>query len=196
MSDDAIDYALEEQLKAEYGYRELWVRFASGETKRVRTFPDTIEWRMACDRLALELLSDPDVERCWSVPMGARGGVERRGTPASVGSTVRPSLPSGRCCEPTRYAGPSGVRLRHANDCTYRGEPYRAFASVPPREGAPPARRRLARVLAMETRRVGLDSDLPADAGGVLAVVQPDGGCPAHPSEPVYGCVACSERRL
>lgn len=209
MSDNAIDYAYEEKLKAEAGHRELWVEFSWGEERRVRTFPDTTEWNEALDLAAIAIVNDdPDVVRVWSVPMGARpeaasvelgqrAPIRGRGGPAGRGEDPAPQA-AGRitspspCCEPVRSAGPSGIRFRHAPACRFRGEPYReGFVGYPMKSAA-----RLTRRLAMETRRVGLDSDVATGdrAGGVL-VGEPTNECPAHPGLDRWGCPICSERR-
>jgi hypothetical protein len=183
VSEDAIDFAHEEQLKAEEGYRELWVRFSWGQNKRVRTFPDTATWRVAVDKLAAELGSDPEVVKVWSIPMGTGEVAGGREPSALVDGSTPP--PSG-CCKPETYAGPSGVRLRHAAGCRYQGSPY---------EGPVARVDRLARRHAIETRRVGLDDADPVDrVGGVLTAVGPQ--CPAHPHEPADECPTCSDRRL
>jgi hypothetical protein len=192
VSDDAVDYAYEEQLKAEHGYRELWVRFAGGEDERVRTFPDTEDWCEAADRLAFELLADPDVEKVWSIPMGA--GKVGVGRDASTSVDDRTPPPS-ECCQPIRSRGPSGIRLRHAWTCERKGQPWDGPVA-PDHDGVPPPRRdRLSRLHAIETRRVGLDDPVPVErAGGVLTAK--GAGCPAHPLMPIYECPTCAERRV
>jgi len=208
VSDDSLDYELEEKLKAEHGYRELWVRFTDGNPVRVRTFPETPEWVEACDRAALDLVADPQIAEVWSVPMGmgnppgslgadaptsigAVGGVQTgpaTGERTSSNNDASDRSPS--CCEPRRSIGPSGVRLRHAWDCTKRGAPYSEAKRTPLHRPD-----RIARRHDIETRRVGLDTDQAFEgAGGVLTVVGAE--CPAHPSMPAYECPTCSERRV
>jgi hypothetical protein len=214
VSDDAIDYDYEEQLKAEMGYRELWVRFANDEEVRVKTFPDTAKWDTALQLVIQDLLADPDIVEVWTDRMGAgtgeasvsfrqpapirgRGGAGERPDGSPGVATARVASPP-PCCEPMRYAGPSGVRLRHASSCRFRGEPYVAQVESPPRllERNVNSARRLARIHRSETRRTGLGLDVPSDAGGVLTLSSNGSGCPAHPSEPLDTCIVCSERRV
>jgi hypothetical protein len=121
--------------------------------------------------------------KVWSVPMGT--GKEGSGRDASALVDARTPSPSS-CCTPERYAGPSGVRLRHASGCRAHGRVY---------EGPIGRGDRFGRRHAIETRRVGLDDAVPMEgAGGVLTSV--GSSCPVHPDEPALDCLACSERRI
>lgn len=166
MSDDALERGYEEDLKAEAGYRELWVKWAGGGEQRIRTFPDTEEWREALDRVAFEILEDPEVERVWSLPMGVR---------------------------PDQASVDLGQRAPGAGGLAGQSDDPRLQAAG--RITPSPRSSRLFRRLATETRRVGLDEPVVEEqAGGVLSLRGE--GCPAHPAMPVWTCPTCSDRRV
>jgi hypothetical protein len=127
----SVEDALEEDLMAERGYRELWVEFSWGEERRVRTFPGTPEWRVAADKLADEFREDPDVVRVWNVPMkGSPAEVSIRTTDPVASAGAPSSLEDSKAAHPARWRsnicrscrpkfrhGPSGKGLWHAHDC-------------------------------------------------------------------------------
>lgn len=187
MSDSAIEKLYEEQLQAAAPSLNLYVggRFQRRE-------PDTPSGRQRMEKAAFMARLEADEATAVEVLRGVAGGRtvgsessegHAPGDPKRVPATA---LSYSACCKPEPIPGPSGVRLRHVAGCRagLRGQPY----AVAPAE---PKVTRLAARHARESRRTGLDDVL--EQGGVLTAVGPQ--CPAHPSEPVYGCLTCSERK-
>lgn len=89
------------------------------------------------------------------------------------------------CCEPHRYAGPTGVFERHSFSCPW--SPGQRIRTSRPDNLASKHR--------AQTLHVGLEDSIAAHpASGVLTAY--DARCPVHRTEPAEDCGECSDRRL
>jgi hypothetical protein len=201
MTDSGIELEYEERLKAEQPKLLLYVDGSpKGDVE-----PDTPAGRRRIEKAAFEALVKSDDVKVVPIRSGDRvvpegvSGSDRAGTrPEHAGGSVSavelpaltrtPSRATG-CCVPEVYAGPSGVRRRHAWNC--ETSPGGVF------EGTvlDIKRARLSAKHRAETLHRGLDeaiTDHPAQ--GVLMATGPE--CPAHPLSDVDGCPTCNDRRL
>jgi hypothetical protein len=191
MSDSGIELAMEQDDKAKHRRLALYV---NGSLKRVEV--ETEASRRRIEKAAFEALIHSDDVKVVPIRPGVSARVGRAGRPVkSGGNGSPPSSPepirtqASGCCVPEVYAGPSGVRRRHAWNC--KTAPGQVFEGVV----LDIKRARLSAKHRAETLHRGLDeviADHPAQ--GVLTAT--DEFCPVHRTEPAEDCLTCSNRRL
>jgi hypothetical protein len=199
MSDSGIELAMEQDDKARHPRLALYV---DGSLKRVEI--ETEASRRRIEKAAFEALVHSDDVKVVPIRPGIRVGAgegtaigrETYRRAGSVGDRRPWSVPlrpassrASGCCVPEVYAGPSGVRRRHAWNCeTAPGEVFEGVV-------LDIKRARLSAQHRAETLHRGLDEAI-ADhpASGVLTAT--DEFCPVHRSEPADDCLTCSNRRL
>jgi hypothetical protein len=181
VSSDGIDRAYEEDLKAEQGVLALHV---DGRLKKIE--PNTPAGRRRMDAAAFEALRTSDDVRVSPEGPGVEAGEAVPPQPKRPVSSRPPLAP---CCVAESYAGPSGIRRRHAWTCKmHPGQPIGALTATVRdiSEG------RLARQHRSQTRRTGLDE---AIADHPASYVSAETHSLIHPGEDAYDCIECSGRR-